>query len=368
MGVEIEIKDGTGTNGKAKVLSTKEHGPGLGVYAYEGIPLGFQSAFFTNPTYGADLNQDATVGGTPDIVHDGTDTTKWTATALSGTWDFASTSVAHAGTKSVDGTGANNNSEAQFAKGSDLTIADYVSLTGWIYITRFDTRGTKHINIYGWDTGTVSQVSATLNIDDYVDTNTLGSWQQFSIPFADFGFTSPTLDAIRIKNIDIGGGPAPDFYLDDIQFEESGGSIIFSVGPEIGEIWRITSLTYTMVDAYAGTLADATMPNIPYDGFLSLGPLAIGSNIRRIQFGEAQFTATFKNLIDYINTPAPKVIASGSDGTNTWLRLEANFPHPIIFDGTKGDKYEFIVNDDLSGLTFYKGSVAYGEVIPYTNK
>ena len=362
MSVEVEIKDGTGTNGKAKVVS-KAHGPGVQVYTSDINPLGFQSAFFTNETYGSELNQDATVGGTPDIVHNGTDSVEWTGSSIVGTWDFASTTVAHSGTKSIDATATVNNDVAQFAKGSNLTIANYVSLTGWIYITSFPTSGTKHINIYGWDTGTAAQVSATLNIDDYVDTTILGTWQKFSIPFADFAFTSTTLDAVRIRTVDIGGGQAPNYYLDDIEFEETGGPIIFSVGPERGEIWRITHLTYTLVDAYAGTVTNGTMQSIPYDGFLAVPKLVTGSNIRRIQYGEARFTATFKNMIDYIVTPAPKTITSGSDGINTWVRLEAEFPHPIIFDGTKGDKYEFVVNDDLSGLILYKGSVSYGEVV-----
>ena len=48
MGVEVEIKDGTGTNGKAQVINTKEHGPGLKVYSYEGAPYSFGSSFFIN--------------------------------------------------------------------------------------------------------------------------------------------------------------------------------------------------------------------------------------------------------------------------------------------------------------------------------
>ena len=37
---------------------------------------------FTNETYGADLNQDIGISGTPEGVHDGTDKTQWTASAV----------------------------------------------------------------------------------------------------------------------------------------------------------------------------------------------------------------------------------------------------------------------------------------------
>ena len=40
--------------------------------------------FFQNDEYGIDLNQDASAGGTPEIVHDGADQIEWTATDIVG--------------------------------------------------------------------------------------------------------------------------------------------------------------------------------------------------------------------------------------------------------------------------------------------
>lgn len=362
MGLNVKIEDnGNGT--VAEVESKKDTGNGLKVYTYEGKPVQSQNAFFTNDTYGSDLNQDGSAGGTPDQVHNGIDSVLWTASAISGTWTFNSTAQAHTGSNSIDATSTVNGETAQIAKGSNLTIANYVSLTGWIYISAWSTSGTKDVQIVAWDTGTASAVSSTINLSSYINTTSFGTWQQFSIPFAAFGFTSATLDAIRITTVDIGAGPPPDYYLDDIQFEQTGGGITYTIGPDKGEKWYITHINHVLVDAYAGTVTNGTMPNIPYDGFLGVNTLPSGIVIRRIQFEEATFSSTNTDFIDYINTPLPKHMISGSDGTNTWVRLESEFPTPVLFDGDKGDRFEIIINDDLTGLLYYKSSIVYSDAI-----
>jgi len=361
MGLETKIIDGEGSKKRVGSKTTEEFGTGLKVYTFEGNPLGFQSATFVNDTYGAALNQDATTGGTPDQVHNGIDSVLWTAAATVGTWTFNSTAQARSGTNSIDATATTNNDLATISKGSSLTIANYEALTGWIYITSWPTSGTKDVQIEGYIGATATVVSSVLDLSSYIDTTLFNTWQKFTIPFADFAFTSSTLDAIRIRTIDIGGGAAPNYYLDDIQFEETGGPIIFTVGPDPGKKWRITHLSYILADAYAGTVTNGTMPSIPYTGFLGVGTLANGTVIRRIQYGEIRFSNTTTDFIDYISTAAPKKVISGSDGTNTWVRLEAEFQAPIIFDGDKGDRYELIISDDLSGLLYYRAVIAYCE-------
>jgi len=331
MGTNSKIKDGEGTSLAAGVKNTESFGNGLKVYSYEGNPLGLGTRFFTNDTYGSNINKDATTGGTPDQVHDGIDSSLWTASAISGSWTFNSATQAHGGTQSINATATTNNNVAQFAKGSNLTIANYVTLTGWIYITGWSTGGSvKEIEVIGWDTGTAAAVSSIVNLSDYINTTSFNVWQKFSIPFADFAFTASTLDAIRVTTRDQGGGPPPNYFLDDLQFEQTGGAIIYSVGPPPGKIWKITNVSYILADAYAGTVTNGTMPSIPYDGFLGVSTLAIGTIVRRIQLDEVKFSNTTTDLIDYLSTGAPKKVLSGSDGVNTWVRLEAEYPHHIL--------------------------------------
>ena len=361
--IKSKLQDGEGKSHFAGVRHTDTFGNGLKTYTYQGNPLGLGQRFLTNEIYGDALNQNATTGGTPDKVHDGIDSSLWTASAISGTWTFNSTTVAHAGTRSISAIATVNNSVAQLDKGANLVLANYVTLTGWIYLTGWSSSGTKHVEIYGWDTALATQVSLTLNIDDYINTGTLNTWQKFSIPFVDLGFTAPTLDAVRIRTVDLGAGPPPNYYLDDIQFEETGGSIVYSVGPPKGEKWCVKGFNYIMADAYTGAVTNGTMPSIPYTGFLGVPTLTNGTTVRRIQFDEIQFSNTTTDFIDYIATAAPKQISSGSDGTNTWVRLEAAFIDPVVLNGDKGDKYELVVNDDLTGLLYYKANIVYGVAI-----
>ena len=62
-----------------------------------------------NPVHGIAMNKAVSFTGTPDFIHDGSDTTAWTGSALSGTWDFTSTT--HAGQAIV-------------------TVVDYTALAG----------------------------------------------------------------------------------------------------------------------------------------------------------------------------------------------------------------------------------------------
>ena len=54
-----------------------------------------------NPIYGIGMNQNLEFGGTPDLVHDGIDSTNWTASALSGTWTFSSSTHAYQAVSTV---------------------------------------------------------------------------------------------------------------------------------------------------------------------------------------------------------------------------------------------------------------------------
>lgn len=360
MSITVEIKDGEGSGIVAGVRETKAHGNGVKVYSYEGNPLGFQSAFFINPEYGSNLNQNVTAGGTPDRAHDGIDSTLWTGSNVVGTKaTFNSTDRAYAGTRSVKWDNPALNDIIAFDKGSNLTVSNYATLNIQVNIDKDWTVGDS-IVIYGYDSGTLITVGVEIKLEDYINETSFDIWQAANIPLADMGLTSGTIDELRMM-LSGKNGKAPKVYFDEIQFVETGTPIVFSAGPPKGKIWRVTNFTYIMSDAYSGVVLNGTMASIPYDGFLGVGTLANGTTVKRVQYGEARFTATFKDMIDYIATPAPKKVLSGSDGTNTWVRLEAEFPATILLDGDRGDRYEITINDDLSGLLYYRACLAYSE-------
>lgn len=354
------ISDGEGTNGEAGVQKTDLFGQGLKVYTYNGVTREHSGKFFLNETYGSLMNQNGSASGVPEEIHNGIDTVLWTASAISGSWIFDSTAQAFAGTRSIDATSTINGDVAEIDKGSTITATNYESLTGHIYITSWSSAGTKEVRIYCWDTALGSQVGLTIDLSSYIDNTILNSWQQFTIPLSDLSGTAD-FDAIRIETIDIGGQPAPDYYLDNLQLEQSGGTgtLQYIAAPEPSDIWKVYSIHITMADAYAGTVTDGTLPNIPYDGFLSLNTLSSGINIQNRRFGKVTATNTYRDFIDMIATFTDKSLTYGGDGTNTWFSINFNFSKPILLIGENQDEFLVNISDDLSSLLFFKMSISY---------
>ena len=319
----------------------------------------FVNKFFTNETYGSNMNVNAAVGGTPDKVHNGIDDALWTGSIVgtAGSFDFESTTFYHAGSKSVDAINSVNNDIAQFAKGSSLTLASYVSLTGWIYLTSWSTLGTKAINIFGWNTGTGIVASSEINIGNYIDITLLGAWQKFNISLTDFNFTQTTIDALRVRTVDIGPGSPPDYYLDDIQFEETGSPIAFTIKPDRGTWLYVQSMKMLFADAYAGTLADATMPNLSYNKILG-ETLTNGINYQYIQNETILDSRIMKSVADILQYTDTKITENISDGTNSMLTIQCNFQQPILLKREDEEILKFLISEDLSGLLSMKISIA----------
>jgi len=105
------------------------------------------------------------------------------------------------------------------------------------------------------------------------------------------------------------------------------------------------------------------MPGIPYDGFLGLSSLSNGINIRRTQNFNIAFSDVYRDFIDFIAAFPEKKIEQGSDGVNTWVNISLKYPKPFLLDGKSKDTVTASIADDLSGLLFFKMSLAYGEVV-----
>jgi len=197
-------------------------------------------SFFTSDDYGINMNQNAGTGGTPEEVHDGIDSVLWTASDIigGGKSTFNSTDQNHtaAGTKSIKNDNSPIGDVFQFAKGSDLDCNGYVSLSMWVYVDK-DWKGGDSISIYGWDTDTATQIGISVQLENYFSWANYDVWHKITIPLTDMGDVdvSTTLDALRVSQ-DTAEGKAPKYYLDDIQFEETGTPIDYIVKPEAGTV------------------------------------------------------------------------------------------------------------------------------------
>jgi len=346
MAIESYITEG-GNNKHAAIFDPAEEGrngkPGLQVYTSPRHELPFLTSAFTNEIHGRDLNQNIGFTGTPECIHDGTDSVLWAATALSGTWDFASTTQAHTGTMSVDATSVTKDKQAQFEAASPVDASDYTSVAGWIYITSWSTTGTKDVEICFMLAGVL--VGVKLNISLYVNTGDFNVWQQFIIPMSDFQ-AGTDVDQLIITQISEGAGSPANWFLDDICMQETGGFADFFVAPPTDEIWHIEKIGY----AIAANVTEANMNS--YDKFFGIPALTNGL-LTVIQVGGFFLaSASLRRTFDRQAFPHSSPLHINSDGINTMCKVTSDTIFPL--DGREGDKLGFRVQDDLSSLLEFR--------------
>jgi hypothetical protein len=358
MPIQSTILDGSGTALEAAVVKKDNLPAGIVTYNAPAESVIGQTKAITNPTYGLAMNIDAQFSGTPEGVHNGTDSVLWSATALSGTWDFASTTQAFAGTKSVEAINTVDGNEAQFEDTGTTDTSAFTAVSGAIYITGWPTSGTKEVELRlrlaGVDVGNI------ISLSGYIDVSVLNAWQTFAIPIADFGTGGATVDQMIVKTVDLGGGAPPDYYLDAIQFEEV-GSEVYSVSADANSFYTINSLNIAMADAFNSTLADSSMPKIPYNTLLGVSKLANGIGFKLTTGGVVRFNSTFQQHIDFMAFPRLSY-QSGGDATNTWMNYSIEFNPGFVLDGRIDDKLEVTLADDLSGLLYMRMLVRGGKV------
>jgi len=319
-----------------------------------------QSRFMVDSNGSPLMNINGAASGATEGIHDGTDSVLWTATALSGTWDFASTAQAASGTKSIDATAVSNGDQAVITRSTPLTATNYTIMTGKVYLTTYNS--TKNtIDFSGRLAGVQSGIS--INIGDYIDPSLLNVWQSFQIPVSVFEATS-AIDELLITITATGTPPA--FYLDEIDLREGGG-IIYSTNLSLGEVFEYNRLDILMVDAYtgittvAGATENATMTNLSYDQFLGVPQLTTGITFQRQVFGEVLTSGNVKGLGDTVLGGA-RIMSVASDGTNTMLHLRLEFADWVRLSEPDGDELVVIINDDLTGLIDFKTVLVGREV------
>lgn len=306
--------------------------------------------YAVNDTYGNRMNVNGTSSGATDGIHDGIDSVLWTASALSGTWVFNSTTQAFAGTNSIDATGTVDTDQALFTRASSIDPATYNTVEGAIYIDSWSSSGTKDVTLQFRLAG--APVGNLINLSGYINTTSTGSWQVFSIPTAAFGF-SGSVDELVVTTVDIGAGPPPNYYLDALKFQATSagtGPQTFTIEPDYDELLRCYGISWTIVDNYAPATAVGGALGLSYDKFGGLSALTNGVLTRRIQGQEVLFTNITKGNSDIITAAGGELVEFWHDGTNTYTKFYVRFGAPVDLNGRERDKFEFIVRDNLSSL------------------
>ena len=234
------------------------------------------------------------------------------------------------------------------------SVARISALTGWIYLSSWDDRGTKEIELELWST---AQIGVTVGLSNYIDITDVEAWQKFSLSIEDFDAIGQSITSIRVTTVDILAGQPPDYYLDDIRFEETGSPIRYTVLPQKGTWFYVDRLRITMADNVASTVADGTMPGLSYNAFLGVSALTNGLLYQRVQAGEIELSNIARQLSDYLRFPQATV-QSVSDGTNTMILIDMPFAYPEILKAEDDDELRITVQDNLSGLLLFETTVS----------
>lgn len=320
-----------------------------------------RSVFFTNPTYGSNMNNDFSAVVSSENLHNGNDNTYWTATSIKGKFNFSSTDRSHNGTQSIDCTEAKLGDSFQLEDEAELhSSGDYDRFIGWIYVeSGWVNRDTAvYVTLYNTNLGV--QVSENeVNLDNYVNGSNTGTWQRFNIPHNEFGTLSDNYNAMRIAFST--SGSEPDFYLDDLVMEDLGGTINrFKIQPPNGTWWHVNGFGLVIVSNYSSTLADSSMPNIPYNGLLGV-PILNGIQYQRQEDGESEFAFTMNHLVEILNQYDAYISSSGSDGSYTWIKIDMNFKEPFVLKSELEDFISFDFSDDLTDFQYFKAVASISE-------
>ena len=123
---------------------------------------------------------------------------------------------------------ASLNDVMQFAKGSDLTLANFTALTLRINVDK-DWSPSDSIEIYAYDTGLNVEVGCRVKLEDYFTFGDFDIWHSLIIPLTDMEIEgATTVDAFRIRIVNK-TGPSPVWYIDRFQLEQSGTPAIFAL-------------------------------------------------------------------------------------------------------------------------------------------
>jgi hypothetical protein len=345
-GIKVSVDNADSTEDNALVVATRD----LKTLTPNVFP-------FINPVYGIDINQDASAGGTPIKIHDGIDSVLWTGSSIVGvkvTFDSTDQNHTAAGSQSVKFNNTSVGDIIQFAKGSTQSLADHVSITMWIYVDS-NWSAIDDYDFYGYDTSTGLIVGNAISLKEYFDWSVFGEWHKVSIPLIDLGLENETVDSFRIETT-AKQLPGAIFYVDDLQIEETGGSITFTLAPTKGLWYHIKEYRYLFAGPYDPTLADSTLPKIPYDSFLNVPKLETGILYRPTIDGVAR-GFQLQQLMDFFQIPDMRIVSQGSDGTNTWIVLSTQSDNPLTLKSENGDKFDIVISDDLSGLLIFRAFV-----------
>ena len=324
-----------------------------------------RTIFASNDQFGINMNVDASLSEESIILYDG-DGPKWTPTAISGIWNFDSTTQVYIGTTSISAQNTSNGATMQLYNPEGLYTVTQKYLSGAIYITRWQTEP-KAVEIYGYNTTTGQVVGNVIDISDYVITSNLNTWQIFNIETIDLNIYGREIDSIRIRTTS-GGGVIQQYYLDYIRFLDDSGSgpLEYVIKPDFGKWLYVSKFGITIASEFDSTIPGSSIPNIPYDNLLG-NYLPYGISYQRRYENKIIVSLNIKTILDILQLPGAKISNIGYDGTVTWIKIDLELHEPHLLKCTNNDRLSFTLFDNMTEFKVFKIMVEAKEEDRFVN-
>jgi len=343
---------------------TQSHDVGSIVYSHDlEVKIPYLS-HAVNDLYGENLAVNAAAGGTPEQIHDGTDSVLWTASAVQGasfTFDSTNRPAPGGGTKSIEIASPAVTDIAQFATGAPVALSGYSSISMDVNVDQRYQDGDV-ITLIGYDTTLGGTVGTSVDIKNYFSYAEFDIWQVISIPLSDMNLEASSVDAFRLV-IDAKQSQSPTFYIDNLQLEESGGAIAFDMAGPPGETFHIEAIELTLTDALDISVASGTVPGLSHDKLLALTSLPVGILGSTTIHLETYNAFNISNVGDLFSEGF-HIKSIICDGTNTSVTFRYELGgHHIPLPEANGSRFTFTVRDDLTGLISATAR-AHGYIVP----
>ena len=315
---------------------------------------------FFSSTLGVAMNINAEEGGSPQLIHDGTDTPAWTGSNIQGNKvDFDRDDRPFSGTLSVR---VNNPAEGdvwQFLAPSEIAAGSYASISMQINVDKDWTAGSDEIEIYLWDTSSDSQVGNSVSMSSYIDETDFDSWQKASVPLSDLGADSLAFDSVRMEQMPK-SGKAAKLYIDEIKLIETGTAEDYIVSAPSGALrYHVHGIRIIMGGSMSGAVEDGTMQGLSYKKLMNVDSLLNGILITVFGNNEITSSGAIRQMSD-IFVMGGSVTSSISDGSDSMVCVDIPYREPPILEGKRPDNYiRARVQDDLTGLDYLR-MVVYG--------
>jgi hypothetical protein len=295
------------------------------------------------------MNVDGRAAGDTEVLWNGTgagDTGgDWTA---SGTGSETAGSM-HAGTNGWDTGVMAENDDVIFNYGSEIDVdGSYDELRLWVQPKAFPAGSRPKLK---WLDASSSGVSDGLRIDDYTENMDLDEWQQVSIPIADFNLTA---DAQRLM-LEARNAAGQHYWLDDIELVESdsaGGPYRFELAAPAGQIYHVSMIVLMIGAPQSGWDSDAFGD---IEGGLSQG-LVLRHRDTEAEDMIWKFVAKDNlGLFGYFHPQDDVTFADNVMVVGFMVK-----PGLASIDVTDTKILQFVVRDDLSGLSNMRAYAHYG--------